>query len=176
LSDSRRHPGTAADSRIAGPIRLRPELPEDATFLFRLYASTRADEMKLVPWNDAQKDEFLRMQFRAQSTHYHSFYPDASYEVILRAEEPVGRLYIHRSDDAIRLIDIALLPEHRRAGIGGQLLNEILSQATAQRKRVQIHVERENPAMRLYTRLGFQKIEDKGVYYFMEWTPGAPPA
>jgi hypothetical protein len=32
-----------------------------------------------------------------------------------------------------------------------------------------IHVERFNPALRLYERLGFRPIEDKGVYLFMEW-------
>ena len=154
------------------PICLRPEVPEDADFLFRLYASTRAEEMKLVPWNEAQKEAFLRMQFQAQTTHYHQYYPDASYEVILREGKAVGRLYIHRSEDAILLIDIALLPEHRGGGIGGRLLNEILSQASREGKRVQIHVERNNPALSLYTRLGFHKVEDKGVYYFMEWMPG----
>ena len=157
------------------PIRLRPETPEDADFLFRLYASTRADEMKLVPWNDSQKGAFLRMQFAAQSTHYHRYYPDASYEVILREGQAIGRLYIHRNADAIHLLDIALLPQHRGGGIGGRLLNDILLEATAQGKRVQIHVERENPAMHLYTRLGFHVVEDKGIYYFMEWAPAREP-
>ncbi|RYZ82691.1 MAG: GNAT family N-acetyltransferase, partial [Proteobacteria bacterium] len=32
-----------------------------------------------------------------------------------------------------------------------------------------IHVERLNPALRLYQRLGFQMIEDKGVYLLREW-------
>src|SRR5208283_5900907 len=108
---------------------------------------------------------------QAQATHYHRYYPDASYDVILREGQAIGRLYVNPSEDAILLIDIALLPEHRGAGIGAQLLNGILSQAAAQGKRVQIHVERENPAMRLYTRLGFQKLEDQGIYFFMEWTP-----
>jgi len=153
------------------PIRLRPEVPEDAAFLFRLYAGTRAHEMKLVPWSDSQKEAFLRMQFQAQTAHYHQHYPDASYDVILRDGQAVGRLYVHRSEDAILVIDIALLPEHRGGGLGKQLLNDILSEAGAQGKPVQIYVERENPAMRLYTRLGFQKTRDQGIYYFMEWQP-----
>lgn len=32
-----------------------------------------------------------------------------------------------------------------------------------------IHVERFNPALRLYQRLGFNQIADRGVYLFMEW-------
>lgn len=153
-------------------LRLRPEEPEDTTLLYRLYASTRAGEMKLVPWSDSQKEAFLRTQFDAQTAHYHRYYPNASYEVILLEGEAIGRLYVHRTEDEILLIDITLLPKYRGAGIGGGLLNDLLSEAAAQRKPVRIHVERENPAMHLYTRLGFQKIEDKGIYYFMEWTPG----
>ena len=36
---------------------------------------------------------------------------------------------------------------------------------------VRIHVEKFNPALRLYRRLGFTEIEDKGIYLFMEWQP-----
>ena len=35
---------------------------------------------------------------------------------------------------------------------------------------LRIHVERFNPALRLYARLGFRQIDDRGVYLFMEWT------
>jgi hypothetical protein len=36
-----------------------------------------------------------------------------------------------------------------------------------------IHVERFNPALHLYERLGFRLAEDKGVYYFMKWLPAS---
>jgi ribosomal protein S18 acetylase RimI-like enzyme len=68
------------------------------------------------------------------------------------------------------------LPPQRGTGIGGQLLGELLAEARATEKTVAIHVERNNPALRLYTRLGFRIIEDKGVYYYMEWSPAAPGA
>jgi hypothetical protein len=34
-------------------------------------------------------------------------------------------------------------------------------------------VERFIPALRLYERLGFREIEDKGVYLFLEWVSGS---
>jgi len=165
-------PVESASAIPMGTVSLRPEVPEDRLFLYKLYASTRADEMKLVPWDDSQKAAFLWMQFDAQATHYHRYYPNASFEVILLDGQAVGRMYIDRTGDEILLIDIALLPQYRGGGIGGRLLHELLSEAEAQGKPVRIHVERENPAMHLYARLGFQKIEDKGIYYFMEWRPG----
>ena len=155
-------------------ISLRPECSQDQEFLLALYSSTREEEMKLVPWPDSQKHAFLRMQFDLQSTHYHSHYPSASYQIILSEGLPIGRLYIHRADNQILLIDIALMPQHRGTGTGGQLLGELLAEARDAQKTVGIHVERNNPALRLYTRLGFRIIEDKGVYYYMEWSPTAP--
>lgn len=94
------------------------------------------------------------------------------FDIIMLEAQAIGRLCVHRADDEILLIDIALLPEYRGGGIGGALLNELLAEGSQQSKPIRIHVERENPAMHLYARLGFRKIEDKGIYYFMEWTPG----
>jgi ribosomal protein S18 acetylase RimI-like enzyme len=49
-----------------------------------------------------------------------------------------------------------------------------MDEAAAAGKAVTIHVEKNNPAMRLYRRLGFRTEEDKGVYDLMRWT--AAPA
>jgi ribosomal protein S18 acetylase RimI-like enzyme len=143
---------------------LRPVEPDDREFLYRVYASTRTEELAAVPWDDAQKDAFLRAQFDAQDAWWGENYGGASFDVIVVDGEPAGRLYLHRGDTEIRIVDIALLPEHRGKGIGTQLLRDVI----AERKRVTIHVERMNPALRLYERLGFEVAEDKGVYLFLE--------
>jgi ribosomal protein S18 acetylase RimI-like enzyme len=85
--------------------------------------------------------------------------------------EPAGRLYVHRGDREIRIVDIALVPEHRGSGVGTSLLRDLLAEADAGGKSVTIHVERMNPALRLYERLGFSVAEDKGVYLFLERPP-----
>jgi RimJ/RimL family protein N-acetyltransferase len=85
----------------------------------------------------------------------------------------VGRLYVDRRTDEMRIIDIALLTEYRRQGIGSRLLREILAEGQAAGLPVRIHVERHNPALRLYYRLGFRKVGDRGVYYLIEWSPDA---
>lgn len=150
---------------------LRPTTPSDEEFLLNVYASTRADEMARVDWDDAQKDAFLRMQFNAQHQYYVENYVGAEFSVILQNDQPVGRLYIHRRTNEIRIMDIALLPEYRKQGIGSSLIQEILQQGTDSQLPVTIHVERFNPALHLYERLGFRQKEDKGVYWLMEWTP-----
>ena len=150
-------------------ISLRPITPEDELFLAGLYASTRAEELAQINWSEEQKVMFCRMQFAAQTADYQKNYPDASFQIIERDGVAAGRLLVMRSDDAVHVIDIALIPEHRGAGIGTKLLKELQEEARAAGKKLSIYVERFNPARRLYDRLGFKQVEEKEVYLLMEW-------
>lgn len=157
------HPdGTAA-------IALRPIVPNDRSFLLAVYASSREPELATVDWDAAQKAAFVRMQFEAQHAYYQEHYAGAAFDVILVDGQQAGRLYVARADDEIRIVDIALLPEYCNRGIGTMLLRGLQSEAAAAGKPLRIHVERFNPALRLYERLGFHPIADRGVYLFMEW-------
>ena len=146
----------------------------DLPVLARIYASTRAEELAPVPWNETEKAAFLDMQFRAQHAHYRQYYPEADWLMTMRGNENVGRLYLERLPSQHRIIDIAFLPEYRGRGLGEALLRDLLDEAAAAGKPVSIHVEKLNPAMRLYRRLGFVTEEDKGIYDLMRWT--APPS
>jgi GNAT superfamily N-acetyltransferase len=153
---------------------LRPIEPTDMETLFRVYASTRVEELSVVAWSDEQKEAFLRQQFEAQHAHYQQHYTGASFDVILVEGRPAGRLYVGRWAREIRMVDIALLPEHRGQGLGAAIVGDLLEEGRRSGKPVSIHVERYNPALRLYERLGFRVLEDKGVYLLMEWSPSAP--
>lgn len=149
---------------------LRPVAPGDEELLYRIYASTRTEELAPVPWTAAQKEAFLRMQFGAQSRDYAANYPNAAFMVILLDGAPAGRLYVDRRQDELLIVDIALLPEHRGGGVGGAILRDLLAEAAAAGKPARIHVEHMNPALRLYERLGFRRTADQGIYLLMEWT------
>lgn len=152
-------------------VTLRPADAGDEELLLRVYASTRAEELAVVPWDEAQKEAFLRAQFDAQDRWYREHYTGASFDVVLVDGEPCGRLYVYRGEAEIRIVDIALLPEHRSNGVGSSLLRNLLGEADAAGKRVTIHVERFNTALRLYERLGFAVAEDKGMYLLLERLP-----
>ena len=153
------------------PVTLRPITDDDLGFLFRLYASTRVEEKSLVNWPDAQWDEFLRMQFTLQHTQYMQNYQNATFDIILADDMPAGRLYVDRRADEYRLIDIALLPEFRGRGIAGSLVRALLLESESNGLPVSLHVEKNNPVLAYYQRLGFRVEEDKGVYYFMVRPP-----
>ena len=131
----------------------------------------------LVDWSVAQKEVFLREQFRLQHHHYHTHYPNARYDIIEKDSEAVGRFYVERMKQEIRILDIALLPKHRGQGIGGALTEELLDEATRLGKFVSLHVEANNPAKRLYRRLGFVDVGEVSFYKLMRWNqPAGTPA
>ena len=148
------------------------ESENDLPFLRELYASTRRDEMKPSGWPKQEIEDFLRQQFEAQHTFYMEQFAGADFDVIVGENgAPIGRLYLDERDDEFRVIDIALLPEFRGHGIGGKIMQEVIDRAFAADKAVRIHVEHNNPAMHLYKRLGFEMVEEQGVYHLMEIKP-----
>ena len=159
------------DRATGGTIALRRATDADYDFMRDLYASTREAEMAHFPFDEAQKHAFLDQQFAAQFTHYGIHYPTCERNIIEHDGVSVGRLWIDEWRDQIRLVDIALLPECRGAGIGSTLLRQVMDRGSAAGKPVTIHVESFNPALRLYRRLGFEHVDTNGVYLLMRWTP-----
>jgi ribosomal protein S18 acetylase RimI-like enzyme len=161
-------------SDLPSGITLRPVSSSDRDFLVHVYASTREEELAPVSWPDAEKAAFIEQQFDAQDRHYRTHYAGASLDVVEWDGAPAGRLYVARWSDEIRIIDITLLPEHRGAGIGTRLIRELLDEGRRTGNRVTIHVEKNNPALRLYQRLGFVVVADKGLHLLMEASPAEP--
>ena len=163
----------AAEGNALG-IELRTVAESDRDFAFSVYASTRAEEMERVDWTEEQKNAFLRMQFDAQTSHYLLYYPNAEYKVIERAGIPLGRLIVENRGDHFLIMDIALLPEYRRSGIGTFLVRELQQESRRLKLPLVLRVEFFNPAIRLYARLGFVKTRNVNtVYQEMVWTPNS---
>ena len=150
---------------------LRPETEADTDFLMRLYASTREEELAQAPWSAEQKQEFVAGQFRAQRHHYRTYFGDAAFDVLEQNGEPAGRLYLQVRQTQLHIMDITLMPPWRGRGTGTAILQALQAAGRAHRKGVGIMVEKYNPAMRLYRRLGFVDLADHGVYLEMEWLP-----
>ena len=173
-------------------LSVRPALATDEPFLYTLYASTRAAEMAAWGWDTTQQTLFLQLQFRAQQQHY-AAYPNPVHWIIehhapheplqnstapaQQLVQPIGRLLLSFLSEEIRLVDVALLPEFRGQGLGAALVSWVQAQANTEGKVVRLHVAPENPARRLYERLGFALVEDRQSHLLLEWqAPAAKPA
>jgi GNAT superfamily N-acetyltransferase len=148
-------------------------VPEDELFLLKVYGSTREEELARVPWTEAQREAFLKMQLAAQHQHYKQLYPEGDYLIILARDRAVGRLYFARLAEQIRIMDITILPEERGRGLGTSIIRDLMTEAAAAKKPLRIYVESFNPSLRLFERLGFSMIEENGIHLLMQWQAGA---
>ena len=153
-------------------LAVRPALPQDEIFLYDLYAAVRGPLFDLAAITPGQKEQLLRMQFRAQLSSYTQQFPNSCYHLVLLDGKPVGRLWVAPEEQGFNLVDIALLPDLQSKGIGTALVQRL--QAEAQRARLPIRsmVDRFNPgSLRFHQRLGFTVVREDLLQYYLEWRP-----
>ena len=153
-------------------IELRTVEEKDDLFIETVYRSTREEELNFTNWDELQKLAFIRMQSMAQLAEYKTKFPGAAFQVIIYNKQDAGRFYTWENDHEIRLIDITLLPQFRAKGIGNFLLGELIKKSDKVQKKISLHVDPVNPALKLYLRSGFIHIKNNGRHYYMERNPG----
>jgi ribosomal protein S18 acetylase RimI-like enzyme len=152
-------------------IAYRPFTQGDLPFVAELYASTRRWEVALAGWPLETQEAFLAQQHEAQHQHYSAHYEGIERLVVECGGEAIGRLYLHEGEQDLRIVDISLVASCRARGIGGAILRDVMADAHGRGKSASIHVEKNNPARRLYLRLGFVEAADRGVYDFLQADP-----
>lgn len=157
-------------AEISKAVSLRTASQADEPFLLNLFASTRP-EFELLNWDENQKRALMSMQFQLQSQQFRTAYPEADSSVILWELDAVGRLIVDRGAQEFVLVDISLLPQHRRLGIGTHLIRNLLHEAAESAKPVRLHVVQTNPAKSLYERLGFSVVNSDSMYCEMMCAP-----
>lgn len=150
----------------------RVEAEADEEFLLGLYIASRQHEFAMLPLTDDQKTALLAGQSRMQRAHYRTTYPRAEFLVIEHGGAPVGRLCLDGGVATdLRIVDIALLPDRRNQGLGTALLRAVLERAEREGRTASLHVGQANPAIRLYERLGFRRVERRGPDWLMVRSP-----
>ncbi|MFZ5822960.1 MAG: GNAT family N-acetyltransferase [Bacillota bacterium] len=148
--------------------------PAATDFFYEVYAGTRRDEVAAWGWGTAEQEAFLRLQFDLQQRAYSLQYPGADHGVILHDGRPVGRLIVDRTGSEMHLIDLALLPAHRNAGLGAVLIRLLQAEAAEKARPIRLQVMKGNPARRLYERLGFGLAGESETHVALVWRPEGP--
>ncbi len=142
---------------------LRPAGPADEPFLDRLYAEVHAGEFAPLNLPPPALAQLLTMQARMQRASYAHMFPAAEDRLVLRGTEAVGRLMTVELPGEIHLIDIALLRTAQGQAIGTGLLEQLCRRARQSEKPLTLSVRVDNPAQRLYRRLGFLAAGNDGM-------------
>lgn len=150
---------------------LRAVTNEDLPFLKEVYRSTREQELSQINWAKEQTDRFTEFQFSAQHSYYLHKFPGMEMKLIRVNSEKVGRLYTWQTSDEIRIVDISLLPGFQNRGIGTAIIQQLITESEQKEKKLSLHVEHQNRALRLYERFDFKKEGEEGTYIYMERLP-----
>jgi ribosomal protein S18 acetylase RimI-like enzyme len=148
---------------------LRAQIGADRDFLRRLFGEIRGRELGLARADEAMLRALLDMQFAAQQQSYRQNHPGARCDIIEASASPIGRQVVARSDHALLLLDIALLPAWCGQGMGSKLVRALQREAAGAGLPLRLHVALNNPAEALYRRLGFKETGVSGMHRAMEW-------
>lgn len=167
-------PGDASAATAPVSFTLRPETQADRPFRLALFRASRGPGWDQVPLPAEMLAKLMEQQFQAQTQGYRAAYPEARLEVVMVDATPVGRLATDRGADALRLVDIAVIPERRGQGIGGAILRSLMEEAAAGGTPLTLQVARDNlAAQRLYHRLGFVMTASNETHLTLRW-PALP--
>lgn len=168
----------ARTGEAGGAVRfaLRPEVETDKPFRLALFRTSRGPGWDQLPLPADMLARMMEQQFHAQTQGYRAAYPRARLEIVMVDGEPVGRLATDRDAEAVRLIDIAVIPERRGQGIGRAILRALMDEAAAAGTSVTLQVARDNlGAQRLYHRLGFALSAADETHLSLCWLTQTPP-
>ena len=155
-------------------VERRAVVAADEPFLRALYASTRPE---VADWPDAAREAFLAQQFEAQRRGWSEMFPGSVHELILFGGEPAGRIWVQRTDSQCLIVDLALVPERRRRGIGTEVVQEVLAVSDRDGVPTRGHVERTNTAsLAFWLRLGFRETVGDPLFVGIERPVGGDHA
>lgn len=154
-------------------LHIRPALAADEDFFAALYRSTRADLLALLA-DKRYIDGLVATQRQAQVASYRERYPQAIYQVLELDGAAAGRLVTACVDDALRVVDLAVMPWARRRGVATETLLRLQHQAQQEGRLLRLAVRRDNEgARRLYAALGFVPGDEEGPVLQLRWRASA---
>lgn len=152
-------------------IQLRKVQQEDRDFLFQIFIESRPELTLLQQLPNAETVLFHQFEIDEQQTAIN--HPNAENYIILYKYEPIGRVTVDKSGRDYRLIWLGVQSVYRRQGIGTQLLQSLMKEASNANKVIRLQVAWFNTeARKIYTKLGFQLLEENQVYSIMHWRDG----
>jgi ribosomal protein S18 acetylase RimI-like enzyme len=126
-------------------------------FIKELFFQYKTVELLAFNWPREVLVSLLEMQFKAQEDSYRKQFPNANGFIIEIENVPVGWLLLNKTD-TYHIVNIIIHNNFQGKGIGSQVIKELIEQANVENKKVTLKVDKNNPALKLYSSLGFKII------------------
>lgn len=142
--------------------------PADRAFTRALVAADVEDLLRDAP--AAVRAVMVALNVDGRRAQHARRHPRAQELVLLRGGEPVGALLADWSHPTtLALLDLVVLPAHRRQGIGGEVLAATCAAARGAGRGVRLAVFYDSPARRLLRRAGFRPLAEDGLDLVYGW-------
>jgi len=89
-------------------------------------------------------------------------------KIILLNNQKIGLLKVAKNKTEIEIHQIQIAPNYQNKGIGKQIIQSILQEASAKKIPVKLSVLKVNKAQTLYKNLGFAIYDENEYSYFMK--------
>jgi ribosomal protein S18 acetylase RimI-like enzyme len=140
------------------PLSLLPARAEHYDFALSLYLET------MEPY----ASELMVWDLGKQKAGFAALWKPEDVRIIMREDRALGWLQFKETEQEIFLQQIFVSPPHQRQGIGEMVMRRLLGTWRETGKPVRLMVLKNNPARRLYERLGFATIGDDGLKFEMQ--------
>lgn len=146
---------------MTGSVALRPARAEDYNFALALYVeTTRPYSLAFMPWVEA-----------VESARFAQLWAPSDIRIITLDGLDVGWVEAIDTGDEILLKQISVQPSQQGRNIGTEIMETLLREWEATGKPIVLGVLKNNPARRLYQRLGFATVGETDLKYLMRREP-----
>jgi len=150
-------------------LHLREASQADIAFARSLYFETMRGMIEpLFGWDQRHQEESFAGWFNVQQA-----------SIIVADGRDVGWMQTRTSEREVFLGSLYVIPDMQGLGIGTQILRGLIAQAKLASKALTLAVMKNNPAIRLYERMGFRLTHEDEYKFYMRLAadaPGAPAA
>ena len=142
----------------------RSAVEADLPFLLSLRQATMAPHFARqgIALSDEEQRQRVEYRFDAAS-------------LLVVDDEPVGLIKVLRDGDDWTLEQFQVAPSHQGRGLGTRVLRALIADARASGAQLRLSVLKQNPAARLYERLGFRVVGESASAFKMAFIEAGSP-
>jgi ribosomal protein S18 acetylase RimI-like enzyme len=148
-------------------VSFRLETDADEPFLRRLITNTIVEELGAGAWPEPMRAHLAGLQFSIRRNAVRVHFPAGESRIVMVDGVDAGWLYTADLEYEVRLVEIMIADVARGKGAGTAVIRHVIASSGDKPVRLYVNVMNDR-AVRLYQRLGFQRVGGDEVQHLME--------